>query len=138
MAENASLRESLVMMQKELVAVLNEKSAELSLVRTPGSEMGLLQCTSFSTHFYLCWVSLNGACYLVAVSLPLPPLPSPLFPPPLPLPSPSLVKIQQWIIRPPQPANQNRMSYSAADISKCHITSLEMVRGGEGEGCVYV
>lgn len=32
MAENASLRESLVMMQKELVAVLNEKSADLSLV----------------------------------------------------------------------------------------------------------
>ena len=32
MAENASLRESLVMMQKELVAVLNEKSAELSMV----------------------------------------------------------------------------------------------------------
>ena len=42
MVENASLRESLVMMQKELVAVLNEKSAELSLVRTPCSEMGLL------------------------------------------------------------------------------------------------
>ena len=36
MAENASLRESLVMMQKELVAVLNEKSAELSLVCAPG------------------------------------------------------------------------------------------------------
>ena len=32
MAENASLRESLVMMQKELVTVLNEKSAELSMV----------------------------------------------------------------------------------------------------------
>ena len=51
MAENASLRESLVMMQKELVAVLNEKSAELSMVLCSGHGVTVMH---FHTNVHLC------------------------------------------------------------------------------------
>ena len=139
MAENASLRESLVMMQKELVAVLNEKSAELSLVRTPGSEMGLLQCTSFSTHFYLCCVSFNGACYLVVIPLPLPPLPLPALPS---SPPPPFSQLSQDPAMDHSPTTTGQPEQDELLSSGHFQMPYNIVRdgegGGEGEGCVYV